>query len=204
MGTSGRNSTSERGMRSRSTAIACIAALGLSAGGCRGSGGRVEGVRASASAQLTTSTTTTTAPEDTTTSSTAEAPTTTTTVRPSTTTTRAPVTTSTTARPTTTAPRPITPTTSLLGDTRRAIGWDHYATSADGRTLIFTYFSGPPPCSIDDGVQVEEAAASVRVTIFERDGSNGQACSTLAQQKSTTVNLSSPLGGRSVVDGARS
>jgi len=51
---------------------------------------------------------------------------------------------------------------------------------------------------------VEESPATVRVTIFERDGSNGQPCIAIAQQKSVTVNLSSPVGGRAVVDGARS
>ncbi len=176
------------------------------AGGCSGGGGRVEGIRASASAQLTAATTTTTAPPDTTTSST-ESPTTTTStsVAPSTTTTRVSATTSTTARTTTTVrPPPTTPTTRFPGDTRRAVGFDHYVASADGQALTFTYFSGPPPCSLDDGAQVEETATAVRVTIFERDGSNGQPCPALAQQKTTTLTLASPLGARTVVDGARS
>lgn len=179
-----------------------MVALGLVVGGCSG-GGRVEGVRASASAQLTT----TTAPPDTTTSST-ETPTTTTStsVAPSTTTTtRVPATTSTMVRTTTTVrPPPTTPTTRFPGDTRRAVGFDHYVASADGRALTFTYFSGPPPCSLDDGAQVEETATTVRVTIFERDGSNGQPCPALAQQKTTTLTLASPLGARTVIDGARS
>jgi hypothetical protein len=193
-------------MTPRAPAVACIVALGLLAAGCGGSGGQVEGIRASASDQATTTTTaTTTAPPETTTSST-EAPGTTTTsssVRPATTTTRAPATTSTTGRATTTAPT-TTPTTRVPGDTRRAVGWDRYVASPDGRTLTFTYYSGVPPCSIDDGIQAEESSSAVRVTIFERDGSNGQPCIAIAQQKSATVSLSSPLNGRTVVDGARS
>lgn len=182
--------------------MALPAALGLLIAGCGGSG-RVDAVRASASAQVSTSSTTTTeAPPDSTTSSTEAS--TTTVVRPSTTTTRAPATTSTTSRPTTTAPRPTTPTTRFPGDTRRAVAWDHFVASANGQSLTFVYFSGPPPCSVDDGVQVDETSTAVRVTIFERDASNGQPCIAIAQQKSTTVNLTSPLGGRTVVDGARS
>jgi len=145
-------------------------------------------------------------PETTTSSPTTEATTTTTstTLPPATSTTRPAPTTSTSKAPTTTAPAPTTPTTRFPGDTRRAIGWDRYVTSADGRSLTFTYFSGPPPCSIGDGVQVEETASTVRVTIFERDGSGGQPCIALAQQKSATVTLATPLLSRKVVDGARS
>ncbi|MDQ6728307.1 MAG: hypothetical protein M3066_19415 [Actinomycetota bacterium] len=180
-----------------------MAAFGLVAVACGSN--KVDGIRASASVQVAT-TTTTTAPPDTTTSSTEVSTTTTSsTVRPSTTTTKPAATTSTTARTTTTVrPPPTTPTTRFPGDTRRAVAFDHYAVSADGLALTITYFSGPPPCSLDDGLSVAESAASVRVTIFERDGSNGQPCPAIAQQKTTTVSLASPLGARMVIDGARS
>jgi len=70
--------------------------------------------------------------------------------------------------------------------------------------LTFSYYSGVSPCSIDDGVQVEEGSSTVRVTIYERDGSGGQPCIAIAQQKSKSVTLSSPLAGRKIVDGAKS
>ena len=179
-----------------------LAALSLAGTACGGDGDGVDAIRPTASAQLATTTSTTAAPADTTTTSAAE--TTTTTVRPSTTTTTRPRATTTTApRPTTTAPT-IPPTTRAPGDTRRAVGWERYAVSGDGRTLTFIYWSGPPPCSIDAGIDVEETSSAVRVTIFERDGSGGQPCIAIAQQKSATVTLASPLGSRQVVDGARS
>lgn len=124
----------------------------------------------------------------------------------------------TTAEPTTTRPRSITSTTGRTsapappatttppapppGGPRRAVGWDRYAVSGGGRTLTLTYYSGPPPCSINDGIQVEETGSEVRVTIYERDGSGGQPCIAIAQEKSATVTLASALGSRRVVDGA--
>lgn len=99
---------------------------------------------------------------------------------------------------------PGTPITRFPADTRRAVGWDTYAASADGRTLAFSYYSGPPPCSIADGVEVEETHSAVRVTIFQRDESGGQPCILIAQHKSASVTLASPVGTRRVVDGARS
>ena len=189
-------------MRRRPVTLVLTAALALLAGACGGDDGSADAIRATASAQLTT--TTTTLPPETTTSTTAvpEPTTTSTTVRP-TTTTRRPTTT-TTAQPTTTTRPPVTtPTTRFPGDTRRAVPWDTHTASADGRTLTFSYYSGPPPCSIEDGIEVQETSTSVRVTIFERDGSGGQPCIAIAQQKSATVTLASPLGGRQVLDGAR-
>lgn len=188
-------------MRRRSAVVTFSAALCLAATACGGDGGEVDAIRATAAAQLTT--TTTAAPPETTTSTTED--TTTTTVRPSTTTTTRPrTTTTTTPRPTTTVAASIPPTTRAPGDPRRAVAWERYAVSGDGRTLTFTYWSGPPPCSIDAGVDVEETPSAVRVTIFERDGSGGQPCIAIAQQKSATVNLATPLGSRRVLDGARS
>lgn len=177
-------------------------ALGLTATACGGDGDRVDAIRATASAQSVTTTSTVPAPVETTTT-TDPAPITTTTVARATTTTR-PRTTTTAVRPTTTAPAPTTPTTRFPGDTRRAVGWDRYTASGDGRTLTFSYYSGVPPCSVADGIQVEESSATVRVTIYERDDSRGQPCIAIAQQKSTSVTLATPLGNRTVVDGARS
>lgn len=192
-------------MRRRSVLLLATA-LGLAATACGSDGDGAAAIRATASAQLTTTTSTTAVPppvESTTTSSTSPPPVTSTTVR-ATTTTRPRVTT-TTARPTTTAPPPpTTPTTRFPGDTRRAVPWDRYTASTDGRTLTFSYYSGVPPCSIEDGMQVEETSATVRVTIYERDGSQGQPCIALAQQKFATATLATPLGNRTVVDGARS
>jgi len=174
-------------------------ALGLAATACGGNAD-LDAIKANASAHTAT---TTTVPTPLQTTTTTAPPTTNTTVGAATTTTRL-RTPSTTVRPTTTAPAPTTPTTRFPGETRRAVGWDRYTASGDGRTLAFSYYSGVPPCSIEDGTQVEESGATVRVTIYERDGSQGQPCILIAQQKSASVTLATPLGNRRVVDGARS
>ena len=48
----------------------------------------------------------------------------------------------------------------------------------------------------------EEGPETVRVTIYERSGPDGVVCIMLAQQKSATVTLDTPLGARRLVDGA--
>ncbi|MEA2686576.1 MAG: hypothetical protein QOE93_1771 [Actinomycetota bacterium] len=97
----------------------------------------------------------------------------------------------------------LPPVTSVAGDPRRPHGWDGYTVASDGRTLTFTYYAGVAPCSVYDSVVAEETASTVRVTIYERSGPDGTVCIMIAQQKTATVTLEAPLGGRAVVDGAK-
>lgn len=199
-------------MDTRLTSAVIAAALALGTAACGDS--RVDAVRASA-AERTTSTMGTLPPgtaapstfpaagPDATSAPTTSTPTTATPTT-ATPTTAPPTTRATTPRPTpTTLPPTTTPTTRFPGDTRRAVGWERYTVSGDGRTLTISYTSGPAPCSIPDGVEVIETSAAVKVTVFERDGSGGQPCILIAQQKTATVTLAIPLGSRAVADGAR-
>lgn len=101
-----------------------------------------------------------------------------------------------------TSPDPGPPTT-VPGDRRQPHRWEGYTVGADGATLTFTYYAGVEPCSTFDSITADESApGSVRVTIYERPGPEGTVCIMLAQLKSASVTLGSPLGGRVVVDGA--
>ncbi len=74
----------------------------------------------------------------------------------------------------------------------------------DGRTLVFTYYAGVPPCSVFDSIDAVEGPTQVTVTIYERSDVGPEvACVAMAQQKSATVTLGVDLGGRTVVDGGR-
>jgi len=95
----------------------------------------------------------------------------------------------------------LPPVTTDPNDPRHPHGWDAFTVGADGRTLTFTYYAGVAPCSVFDSIVADEGAVSVRVTIYEHSGPEGVACIMLAQQKSASVTLGAPLGGRTVVDG---
>lgn len=88
------------------------------------------------------------------------------------------------------------------GDGRHPHPWDDHTVGTDGRTLTFTYYAGVAPCSVHDSIVAEEGPETVRVTIYERSGPDGVVCIMLAQQKSATVTLDTPLGARRLVDGA--
>jgi hypothetical protein len=90
----------------------------------------------------------------------------------------------------------------MPGDLRQPHRWEGFTVGADGSTLTFTYYAGVEPCSGFDSIVADEGAESVRVTIYEHPGPEGVACIMLAQLKSATVTLGSPLGGRRVLDGA--
>ena len=80
--------------------------------------------------------------------------------------------------------------------------WESYAVSSDGRTLTFKYWSGVDACSRFDHAAADESPSRVVVTIYERDVTNGNPCVAMAQEKFASVTLQSPLGNRTVVDGA--
>ena len=77
--------------------------------------------------------------------------------------------------------------------------------SADGLSLTFTFEGSPDvpgPCGADYKGVVAESSAAVAVAVQEisHAGPNDIACPAIAQERSVTVILASPLGGRVVVD----
>ncbi|GAA1271982.1 hypothetical protein GCM10009677_26300 [Sphaerisporangium rubeum] len=75
--------------------------------------------------------------------------------------------------------------------------------SADGRSLKVYWWSGVEPCNVLDRVEVAENAGSVTVTLWEGTTDPDAICVLMAVHKVTTVELTSPLDGRRVVDGAK-
>ncbi|GII53656.1 hypothetical protein Pth03_20450 [Planotetraspora thailandica] len=74
-----------------------------------------------------------------------------------------------------------------------------------GKALLLTWWSGVEPCTALDRVDVSESADQVTVTIWEgKDRRHPDAvCIAIAIKKQTKVNLSTPLGNRKVIDGAK-
>jgi hypothetical protein len=76
---------------------------------------------------------------------------------------------------------------------------------ADDRTVTVDFISGVEPCSVLDHVDVDEQPDRVVITLFEgSDPASGDvACPEIAMYKSVVVELSAPLDGRKIVDGAK-
>ena len=78
--------------------------------------------------------------------------------------------------------------------------------SADGRLLTFGFYGAPSsdgPCGAEYKASVAESQAAVAVAIqMIPNASPGDmvACPAIAQERSVSVALASPLGGRVVVD----
>jgi hypothetical protein len=78
--------------------------------------------------------------------------------------------------------------------------------STDGRRLTFGFWGAPSstgPCGAEYATAVAESQSAVGVAVQEiPNASSGDmvACPAVAQQRSVTVSLASPLGGRVVVD----
>ncbi len=98
---------------------------------------------------------------------------------------------------------PVTPTPGMAGVYAR--GWDAVDVSADDMRLTLTFVSGLEPCSVLDHVDVSYGSRTVTVTLYEgHDPAAGDvACAEIGVFKKVTVDLSEPLGGRSVTDGVR-
>jgi len=82
--------------------------------------------------------------------------------------------------------------------------------SADGRSLTLTFYgtsSTSGPCGADYKGVVAESEAAVAIALQETSHATpGQpvACDAMAQERSVTVTLAAPLGGRVVVDSTSS
>jgi hypothetical protein len=97
---------------------------------------------------------------------------------------------------------PVTPSPGMAGV--RARGWDSADVSADGMQVTLGFVSGIEPCAVLDRVAVDYGSKAVIVTLFEgHDPDAGDvACNDIGVYKSVTVDLTEPLGGRTVKDGA--
>jgi hypothetical protein len=75
----------------------------------------------------------------------------------------------------------------------------------NGRTLLVRFTSGVEPCHVLDHVEVEYGSRHVAVTLFEGHDpeSDNVACIEIAELKQVWVELTEPLDGRRVIDGAR-
>jgi hypothetical protein len=84
----------------------------------------------------------------------------------------------------------------------RPIHWAKATAGPDGRTLTVAFWA--EPCLDVDHVGLAEAGSQVVVTLYvgaaPSDGS--QPCIQSAEYQAVSVSLTSPLGGRTVVDGA--
>lgn len=86
----------------------------------------------------------------------------------------------------------------------RARGWDTADVSADGMHVTISFVSGIEPCAVLDHVDVTESAKTVTITLFEGHDPDAQdvACIDIGVYKQVIVDLDSPLGDRTVRDGA--
>jgi hypothetical protein len=100
-------------------------------------------------------------------------------------------------------PTPVVPTPGM--DNVRARGWDSSAVGDDGTTVTLTYYTGVPPCTALDHVDVRYGTDTVTITLYEGSdpSAQGTACIDIAMLASTTVHLDRPLGDRTIVDGAQ-
>jgi len=99
-------------------------------------------------------------------------------------------------------PRIVTPSPGLADV--RPVTWTKATASADGTVLTVDFWGSP--CLSIDHVGVKETSSAVTVTLYQGmlPSMVGSACPELAVLEAVRVQLSSPLGNRSVVDGAPS
>jgi hypothetical protein len=97
---------------------------------------------------------------------------------------------------------PVVPTPGMADVRPR--GWDSVEVSADGLRLTVMFVSGIEPCAVLDHVDVAYGTKAVTVTLYEGHdpGAGDVACPEIGVFKEVTVDLTQPLGTRTVVDGA--
>jgi hypothetical protein len=103
--------------------------------------------------------------------------------------------------PSTPRPTIVTPTPGLQNVL--ATSWIKAVSSADGRTLSVWFWGSP--CLGVDHVDVKETPDRVALTLYQGTPPSmvGMACIEIAMVAAVRVDLSSPLGDRTVVDGSR-
>jgi hypothetical protein len=79
--------------------------------------------------------------------------------------------------------------------------WDRFEV-VDPRTLRLEFYGGVEECEGVDRVEVDQAPDTVTVTLFTGRVPTAEVCIEIAVLKRIDVELSTPLAGRDVVDGA--
>lgn len=97
-------------------------------------------------------------------------------------------------------PKVVTPQPGLQSVT--PLTWIKAIPSSDGKTMTITFWGGP--CMGIDHVGVDDASDAVTVTLYQGTPPSlvGSACPEIAMLMAVRVGLSSPLDGRTVVDGS--
>lgn len=82
-------------------------------------------------------------------------------------------------------------------------GWDR-ADILNGSAVRLHFVSGVEPCTVLNNVEVQYRAGDIVLTIFEgSDPANpGAACIQIVESKAVDVQLSEPINGRALTDGA--
>jgi hypothetical protein len=85
------------------------------------------------------------------------------------------------------------------------VPWTSATPEGDGTRVRLVWWSGVEPCYTLDRVEVTESERQVTITVHEGTAQDMQnvACIEIAIEKTTTVELKSPLGDREIVDGAK-
>jgi hypothetical protein len=96
---------------------------------------------------------------------------------------------------------PVIPTPGM--DDVRARGWDTVDVSDDGMQLTIMFVSGIEPCAVLAHVDVAYGTRTVTVTLYEGHdpGAGDVACPEIGVFKEVTLDLTEPLGERTVKDG---
>jgi len=97
-------------------------------------------------------------------------------------------------------PKIVTPSPGLVDV--RPTAFSKAIPSGDGMMLTVVFWGSP--CLGIDHVSVKEATSTVTVTLYQGTlpSTVGSACPDIAMLEAVVVHLSSPLGNRTVVDGA--
>jgi hypothetical protein len=97
-------------------------------------------------------------------------------------------------------PKMVTPSPGL--EDVRPTAWSRATPTADGTALTVDFWGSP--CQGIDHVSTRETASTVTVTLYEGTlpASVGAACPAIVMLEAVRVQLSTPLGNRTVVDGA--
>ncbi len=87
----------------------------------------------------------------------------------------------------------------------RAIPFQKAKVIEGGTSVKLLWYSGVEPCNVLDSIQVDYSPDAVTITLFEGHTPSDEdvACIELAVKKATIVELSEPLGGREILDGAK-
>ena len=88
----------------------------------------------------------------------------------------------------------------------KPVAWDNAIVAADDRTLTVSYEAGAAPCFVLDRVEKDYGEGFVTVTLYAgTDPTAGPvlSCLSIGILSHTLVELSEPLGGRELLDGAR-